>query len=277
MRKACSPAGSPPCPILEAQHLVKSFAVEGGRLRRTVAQVHAVQDVSLTLTAGEVVALVGESGSGKTTVGKLLAGLLAPDQGTVLLNGQPAETLTRRRRATLLQMIFQDPFASLNPKLSIGAILAEAVRVRRSQEPQSPTTPVVHDVQELLELVGLSRRCLDDYPHQFSGGQRQRVGIARALALHPHVLIADEPVSALDLSIQAQILNLLADLKTQRQLSYLLIAHDLAVVEFLADRVLVMHAGRIVEEGPTGPLLRAPQHPDTQRLLNAVLEPPARR
>lgn len=268
-----SPAGSLPCPILEARHLVKSFAVEGGILRRRVGEVRAVEDVSLTLSPGEVVALVGESGSGKTTVGKLLVGLFAPEEGTVLLNGEPASSFPHRRRAGFIQMIFQDPFASLNPKLPVGTILAEAVRVRRSLREHPAAGSVTQEVQDLLELVGLPRHCRDEYPHQFSGGQRQRLGIARALALGPQVLIADEPVSALDLSIQAQILNLLLDLKAQHHLSYLVIAHDLAVVDFLADRVLVMQAGRIVEQGPTATVLTHPQHPYTQRLLDAV--PPA--
>jgi oligopeptide/dipeptide ABC transporter ATP-binding protein len=236
--------------LLVVDGLVKHFRGRSGS-----GVVHAVDGVSFTVDRGETFAIVGESGSGKTTVARLVLRLVKPTVGTIRFEG---------RR---VQMVFQDPYASLDPRMTAGAIAAEPLIVARRRREAKQRVP------ELFELVGLGTEHVDRYPHELSGGQRQRVGIARALALEPDLVVLDEPVSALDVSIQAQILNLLADLQARLSLSYLFIAHDLSVVRHLADRVAVMHLGKIVESATTSELFASPAHPYTQALLSAVPEP----
>ncbi len=251
-------------PLMEAQHLAKSFAIEGGLLKRTLGYVHAVQDVSFSIAPGETMAIVGGSGCGKTTIAKMVASLLSPNQGRLLWEGVPLTTLSRVERARHIQMIFQDPFASLNPKLSVGVQLGEALRIATG------VVDVRKRAAELLESVGIEPDALVHYPFQFSGGQRQRIAIARALAPGPALLIADEPLSALDVSVQAQILDLFTRLKKSLGLTILFITHDLVVASLQADRVIVLQDGRIVEEGPADETLRHPQHLYTRALLDAV-------
>ena len=264
-------------PLLRAEGLVKHFPLQRGFFGRPEKAVRAVDGVSFDIATGETVALVGESGSGKSTVGRLVLRLLEPTAGKVLVDGENIFDLNEARLRALrrsLQIIFQDPFASLNPRMTVGQILAEPLKLHgladgaRSQR-----------VAELLHLVGLGSRHARRYPHEFSGGQRQRIGIARALAVEPRLIVCDEPVSALDVSIQAQVLNLLQDLQRRFKLSYLFIAHDLAVVKHIATRVVVMYLGKIVECGPTRALFAEPRHPYTQALLSAipVPEPAAKR
>lgn len=259
-------------PLLDLQNIVKTFPVEGGVLRRKIGLVPALKGVSVQAAAGTSVGLVGESGSGKTTLGKIIARHLACDAGALLWDGQPFPTFSRREWAGQVQMVFQDPAASLNPKLTLSVLLGEALeaRARLDGEKSLPAVERAKRLAALLEEVGLAGAPLGAHPHQFSGGQRQRLAIARALALRPRLLVADEPVSSLDLSVQAQILNLLMDLKKRRGLTFLVISHDLAVVSRLADRVAVMKNGEIVEEGATAAVLSAPAHPYTKTLLAAV-------
>ena len=255
--------------LLEIQNLSKTFAIEGGVFRRTVGEVRALRGVSLRIETGETLALVGGSGCGKSTLAKTIAGLLELDAGDVLWEGRPLSLCTRQERAHLIQMIFQDPYASLNPKLSVGTQLTEVVRlgsdpaVSKGSDPGSRCT-------ELLESVGLSADALSHYPFQFSGGQRQRIAIARALALQPRLLIADEPLSALDVTIQAQILALFKRLKSTFGLTFLFITHDLAVAANFADRIVVLKDGEVVEEGTPATTLVSPKHSYTQALLAAV-------
>ncbi len=257
--------------ILRAEHLVKEFPVKGG-------VVHAVSDVSFAIRQGETLGLVGESGCGKSTLGKLVLDLITPTSGKVWFEGQDlsavrGEALRALRRG--LQMIFQDPYASLDPRMSVGQIIMEPLNAHRVGASRAERTQIVRG---LMEQVGLRPEFYSRYPHQFSGGQRQRVGIARALALNPRLIICDEPVSALDVSIQAQILNLLSDLQRQRQLTYLFISHDLNVVRYLSDRVMVMFLGQLCEMAPTEALYAAPRHPYTRFLVESVPQPdPARR
>ncbi len=263
--------------LLSVRGLSKSFPIRRGLLKRTVGHVHAVDRVDLDLTAGESFGLVGESGSGKTTLARCIVRLIEPSAGTVEFRGEnllelSSEQLRRRRRH--FQIIFQDPYGSLNPRMRIGRILAEPLEVHATV----PAAERPQRVRELLGMVGLSDEAADRYPHEFSGGQRQRVGIARALATEPDLLIADEPVSALDVSVRAQIINLIAALQQRLGLTLLLIAHDLAVVEQIADRCGVLYLGRLAEVGPTRALFARPQHPYTVSLLSAVPVPePARR
>ena len=255
--------------VLELEELTKHFPVPGGLLRRAVAQVRAVDGVSLSIRQGETLGLVGESGSGKSTVGKAVLRLLKPTAGRILLHGEDITELSGRDlRGTRrkMQMIFQDPYASLNPRLTTGDIIAEPLEnfgnLSKAQ--------CLERAGELLDRVGLRREALKRYPHEFSGGQRQRLGVARALALNPSLIVADEPVSALDVSVQAQVLNLLIRLQREFNLAYLFISHDLGVVEHISHRVAVMYLGQLVEVADKQTLFANAQHPYTEALLSAV-------
>ncbi len=263
-------------PVLEVRKLVKRFPVRRGVFRRTVAQVHAVDDVSFDIRPGETLSLVGESGSGKTTTGRCVLRLVEPTSGEVRFEGQDVLGLDRgslRKLRRKTQVIFQDPYSSLNPRMKVGSIVAEPLVIHHVGTRQERAERTA----ELLAMVGLDPQVRSRYPHEFSGGQRQRIGIARALALSPRFIVADEPVSSLDVSIQAQILNLLVDLQEKLNLSYLFIAHDLRIVEHISDRVAVMYLGKLVELAPTAELYRSPQHPYTQALLASVPEPDPRK
>ncbi len=258
--------------LLQAEGLSKTFTSLSGIFRHRVHHTRALKNISFTLEEGRSLGLVGESGSGKTTLGRLLARLLSPDQGRLLWEGRPAEEFSALEWAGRVQMIFQDPAASLNPKHSVKTLLEEPLRTRARLDGETSPSParLRERAEELLGTVGLPPDIFFYYPHQFSGGQKQRLAIARALALKPRVLVADEPVSALDLSIQAQILNLLMELKERYHLTTVVISHDLAVVGQLAEKVLVLKDGEAVEDGDTAAVLSNPRHPYTQTLLDAV-------
>ncbi len=259
---------APAAPLVVADRLVKQFVARGGPLGQA-GSVRALDEVSLTIGRGETLAVVGESGSGKSTLGRALLQLDPPDQGSVRFEGEELVGLSERRLHPYrrrMQMIFQDPFGSLNPRMTVRAILAEPFEIHRSTY---AGVNIDAEVRRLLDAVQLPASAADRYPRQFSGGQRQRISIARALALKPELVVADEPVSALDVSIQAQILRLLSDLQTQHRLAYLFIAHDLAVVRHIADRVVVMYFGRVVEVADCDTLYRTPRHPYTRALLDA--------
>ena len=263
-------------PLLRAEALSVEFPVRGGLLKREVARLRAVDRVSLELRAGEVLGVVGESGCGKTTLGRALVGLHAPTAGRLLVQGRDVATLDEAGRRQLtrdVQMVFQDPFASLNPRKRIRQILEVPFEVHGLASGAEREARI----RELVALVGLAPEHLDRWPHELSGGQRQRVGIARALALQPRVLVLDEPLSALDMSIQSQVLNLLVDLQRRLGLSYVFISHDLSIVQYLCDHVAVMYLGRVVESAPAAALFAAPRHPYTQALLAAVPDPVPRR
>jgi oligopeptide/dipeptide ABC transporter ATP-binding protein len=258
--------------ILRVDNLVKEFAIKAGLVRHKVGAIHAVSNVSFTIKEGETFGLVGESGCGKTTIGRMVVGLDLPTGGQISFDGKVVSAKNhkptredRRQR----QMMFQDPYSSLNPRMKVSQILGEPLLVQRDGSKAQQAARV----DELLLSVGLEPSAADRYPHEFSGGQRQRIGFARALALNPRLIVADEPVSALDVSIQAQILNLMKDLQRQHTLSYIFVSHDLAVVYYMADTIGVMYLGKIVEIGDAESVFRTPAHPYTQGLLDAVPVP----
>ncbi|MDG0872504.1 dipeptide ABC transporter ATP-binding protein [Paenibacillus thiaminolyticus] len=256
-------------PLVQVENLKMHFPIKGGPLGKTVGAVKAVDGVSFHINKGETLGLVGESGCGKSTTGRMLLRLLDPSEGSIYFEGQDITKLSGnelRKMRRNMQMVFQDPFASLNPRHTIGKILEEPLIVHGVRDKSERK----RKVKELLDVVGLSSYHASRYPHQFSGGQRQRIGIARALAIHPKLIIADEPVSALDVSIQSQVLNLLQDLQQEYELTYLFIAHDLGVVRHISDRVGVMYLGQLVELSDTEDLYDKPLHPYTQALLSAV-------
>jgi peptide/nickel transport system ATP-binding protein/oligopeptide transport system ATP-binding protein len=268
--KSSLPVPSSAMPLLEVQNLRTWFPVLGGVMRRKVGDIRAVDDVSFTIEPGCTVGLVGESGSGKTTVGRTILKLIPSTSGRVLYKGSDILPLSEREFRPLrreMQMIFQDPFGSLNPRFTIGEIVGEALEIHFPKMNRSDRAARVAD---LLRLVGLKADMMRRYPHEFSGGQRQRIGIARALAVEPRFIVCDEPVSALDVSVQAQIVNLLQDLQEQFGIAYLFIAHDLAVVEHISDHVLVMHHGKIVESASAEAIYNDPQNEYTKTLLSAV-------
>ena len=257
-------------PLLEVKNLRTWFPVTGGVLRRHVDDVKAVDDVSFTIAPGTTVGLVGESGSGKSTIGKTILKLVPATSGQILFEGRDILPMTENEFRPLrreVQMIFQDPFGSLNPRHTIFQIVGEALEIHFPAMNRSERRD---RVTELMKQVGLKPEMMERYPHEFSGGQRQRIGIARALAVKPKFIVCDEPVSALDVSVQAQIVNLLQDLQEELGLTYLFIAHDLAVVEHMSDHVLVMYRGKIVESASAEAIYEAPQHAYTKKLLAAV-------
>jgi peptide/nickel transport system ATP-binding protein len=262
-------------PLLQVEDLVRHYPLPRERLFQAPPVVQALRGVSFTLQAGHSLGIVGESGSGKSTLARLVMALDQPTAGRVLLDGRDLHTLPRgelRRARRDFQMVFQDPYGSLDPRLTVVRIVTEPL----SAQGERDTATLRRQASEVIESVGLRASDLDKYPHEFSGGQRQRIAIARALVTRPRLIVADEPVSALDVSVQAQVLNLLQDLQAQYGVTYLLISHDLAVVHHLCDEVVVLYQGQVVEQGPPERLFAAPEHPYTRQLLDAVprAEPP---
>jgi oligopeptide transport system ATP-binding protein len=262
-------------PLIEVRHVKKYFPIRRGLMQREVARVHAVDDVSFAVREGETLGLVGESGCGKSTLGRTIVRLLEPTEGEILFRGEPIQHLGPRKLRPLrreMQMVFQDPYASLNPRKRVGSIIGDPLRIHKLGDKRERKARV----EELLETVGLQPEHYNRFPHEFSGGQRQRIGIARALALSPKLVIADEPVSALDVSIQAQIINLLDDLQDELGLTYLFVAHDIGVVRHISDRIAVMNDGKIVEQGTADEVCERPKHEYTKKLLAAVPIPDPR-
>ena len=259
-------------PLVEARELKKHFPVRAGVLRRTSGHVQAVDGVDLTIERGETLGLVGESGCGKSTLGRTLLRLIEPTSGQILFDGVDVTALGRSELKTArrdMQIIFQDAVGSLDPRMTVRRLVGEGLAIHRAGDRESRRELVL----EILQRVGLSPEAASRYPHQFSGGQRQRIGIARALVLQPKFIVADEPVSALDVSIQSQVLNLLVELKQEFALTYLFVAHDLAVVGYISDRIAVMYLGKVVELAPAADLFERPLHPYTMALLSAIPEP----
>ncbi len=256
--------------LISVKNLVKKFSIKGGIFSREMGRVHAVSDVSFDIRKGETLGLVGESGCGKSTLGRCILRLMEPTEGKIIFKGQDITQLPlgqMRKLRRNLQIIFQDPYASLNPRMTVESILGEPLDIHKI----CPTRRERHQrILKLLDLCGLRREAISRYPHEFSGGQRQRICIARALAVEPEFIVCDEAVSALDVSIQAQIVNLMQDLQKELKLTYLFIAHDLKVVEHISNRVAVMYLGRIVEMATAGDLYQSPRHPYTQALLSAI-------
>ena len=261
-----------PVRVIEATNMVRHYPITQGILfKKQIGSVQAVDDVTLYLNSGETLAIVGESGCGKSTTGRLLMGLEAPNSGSIKINGEEITGLSARamrRKRRDIQIILQDPYTSLNPRMTVGSIIGEPFDIH--PDALAEGTSKQDAVAALMDQVGLNPEFVNRYPHQFSGGQRQRIGVARALALKPKIIVADEPVSALDVSVQAQVMNLLFDLRDELHLSYIFISHDLAVVRQIADRIAVMYLGKIVETGPQNNLYGAPAHPYTRALLSAV-------
>jgi oligopeptide transport system ATP-binding protein len=256
-------------PLLEVQRLKKHFPIKGGVFSKTIGYVYAVDDINFTLEKGETLGLVGESGCGKSTTGRTILRLIEPTDGVIYFEGQNITDLDKGAMRALrreMQIIFQDPYASLNPRMTVGSIIGEPLEIHKIAKGSEKEERVA----SLLQKVGLRAEDMRKYPHEFSGGQRQRIGIARALALNPKLIVCDEPVSALDVSIQAQVINLLEDLQAEFGLSYLFIAHNLNVVEHISNRVAVMYLGQIVELASDQELYKNPQHPYTEALLSAV-------
>jgi oligopeptide/dipeptide ABC transporter ATP-binding protein len=256
-------------PLVEVKGLSRRFVARTNLFGRPLSQINAVDGVDLIVRTGETLAIVGESGCGKSTLGRLILRLIDPSDGRIVFAGQDITALpeqSMRRLRQHAQLIFQDPFASLNPRMTVGAILAEPLMLHRIVPPSDRGSRVA----DLLQQVGLRADHADRYPHEFSGGQRQRIAIARAIAVEPKLIVCDEPVSALDVSIRAQVLNVLKDIQSRLGLSYIFISHDLAVVKHIADRVAVMYLGRIVETGPADAIFNAPSHPYTRALLDAI-------
>ena len=256
-------------PLLEVKHLKKHFPIKGGVFSKIIGYVYAVDDINFTLEKGETLGLVGESGCGKSTTGRTILRLIEPTDGMISFEGQDITHLDKSAMRALrreMQIIFQDPYASLNPRMTVGSIIGEPLEIHKIAKGSEKEERVA----SLLQKVGLRAEDMRKYPHEFSGGQRQRIGIARALALNPKLIVCDEPVSALDVSIQAQVINLLEDLQAEFGLSYLFIAHNLNVVEHISNRVAVMYLGQIVELASDEELYKNPQHPYTEALLSAV-------
>ena len=259
-------------PLIEVQHLKKYYPVKGGLVSHTVAEVRAVDDVSFSIREGETLGLVGESGCGKSTIGRQLVALETPTEGKILYQGRDLARMKKSERKKIrtdLQMVFQDPYSSLNPRKHIYEILSQPMLYHGISTKET----IEQDLTHLLNQVGLPRSVLGRYPHEFSGGQRQRIGIAKALSLHPKFIVCDEPVSALDVSIQAQILNLLKDLQKELHLTLLFVGHGLGAVNYVSDRIAVMYLGKIVEIGEAREVFHHPLHPYTRALLNAVPVP----
>jgi oligopeptide/dipeptide ABC transporter ATP-binding protein len=281
--ETATPESAAPAPtsngneLLRVEDLVKHFPIKSGILKRTVGQVRAVDGVTLAVKPGETLGVVGESGCGKTTLGRTIMKLIEPTSGSIVYDGRDITTLKRKQMRAIrrdIQIVFQDPYASLNPRMTVRDIVSEPLRIHGLYSRGEGS----RRVEELLRTVGLSPEHANRFPHEFSGGQRQRIGVARALALNPRVIVLDEPVSALDVSIQAQVVNLLEELQNQFGLTYLFIAHDLSVVRHVSDRVAVMYLGKVVEIGTRHQIYGAPMHPYTQALLSAVpIETPAQR
>ena len=262
-------------PVAELKNITKKFYIESKVLHRTIGEIIACENISFNVDYGEIVGIVGESGGGKTTIGKLLVGLLQPDSGQIIIGGRDICSYTKKELSQKVGMIFQDPFGSLNPKLSVGTMLKEVIE-SRSVSPRKTFgllqgQSIEEEMCGLLLAVGLPKNILNYYPHQFSGGQKQRLALARTLALKTKLIVADEPVSNLDVSIQAQIINLLLELKNTLELSYLFITHDLSLVSYLCNRIIIIQNGRIVEEGKTEEIINSPKSPYTKKLLDAAM------